>query len=138
MTESAEALERQLVDDLAVLGEQLANDQLATELYRSLANTTWHNEGGHVALSWSRAEAVVNQLREREGQEPLVLSQTGGEGEVSERVSHELERLGWHARGQDTGRGDAQHASADRQPPPADHGPAEWERQAHAEADANQ
>jgi hypothetical protein len=56
------------------------------DLYRALANRTWHHEeatGGHVALSWRRAEEVVNDLRATVGAAPLTLAQTGGEGEVS-------------------------------------------------------
>jgi len=135
--------ERELIRDLECLGSVLADDSFGEELYRALANTAWRKaEGpdGRLSLSWSRAEAVVNQLREREGQDPLTLSQTGGEGEVSDRIAHELSRLGWSATELNTSREDPEHRSSGRRPPPAT-APgtgAEWQRQAHAEADEDQ
>jgi hypothetical protein len=145
MTDNAEALERQLVDDLAVLGDQLANDQLATDVYRALANTTWHREGGHVALSWSRAEAAVNELRAQHGRDPLELAQTGGEGEVSDVVADALAAGGWSARPLNTERHDPQHVAQPESAPPPDTGQrlspdpdaTDWEREAHEEAERN-
>ena len=130
--------ERELIKDLESLGAVLADDSFGEELYRALSNTTWRKSDGpdgHLSLSWSRAEAVVNQLREREGQEPLVLSQTGGEGDVSDRVGHELSRLGWSSKALNTSREDPGHTSADRQPEQRTPANAQWAEQAHAEAD---
>lgn len=145
---AAEALERELKDDLATLDERFADEEFSTELYRALANSTWRKEGGregHVALSWSRAEELVNELRKRHGQEPLALVQTGGEGEVSGLVSDELAGLGWSARPLDTSRRDPAHLDHPESAPPREQGErqapvgdsSEWERRAHEEADAN-
>ena len=146
---TAEALEQELVEDLASLEERFADDEFSTELYRALTNNVWRKDDdgpdGHVSLSWGRAEELVNQLRVRFGQEPLTLAQTGGEGEISDLVANELGRLGWSARGLNTGRRDDAHLTQPEAPPPADQGerdaPAgdevEWEEKAHAEAEAN-
>ena len=133
--------ERELIKDLESLGSVLADDSFGEELYRALANTAWRKADGpdgHLSLSWGRAEAVVNQLREHEGQEPLTLSQTGGEGDVSDRVAHELGRLGWSSGARDTSSADPAHTSSGRQAPPDTPSGAAWERQAHAEADEDQ
>ena len=90
MATTPEALEQELRDDLATLEERFADEEFSSELYRALANNRWRKEGGaeeHVSLSWSRAERLVNELRERFGHEPLTLAQTGGEGEVSDLVA---------------------------------------------------
>ena len=148
MTESAELLEREMIEDLTALDERFADEEFSTELYRALANTVWRKEGGpdgHVSLSWSRAEQIVNELRERNGQPPLALAQTGGEGEVSPLVADELSTLGWRAQPLNTGRRDPDHLGAPESPPPPDQGERqapvgdshEWERRAHAEADDN-
>jgi hypothetical protein len=139
-------LEAELSDDLLGLGERFADEAFCAELYRALSRTAWHKPdgpAGHVALSWSRAEELVNGLRHEAGRPPLALAQTGGEGEVSDLVRDELGRLGWVARPLDTGRHDDAHLAQPASPPPADAGerqsPAEdsgaWERRAHAEAD---
>ena len=133
--------ERELIKDLESLGSVLSDDSFGEELYRSLANTSWSKADGpdgHLSLSWNRAEAVVNQLREREGQDPLTLSQTGGEGEISDRVAHELQRLGWSAGTRDTGSDDPAHQSSGRRPPPDTPAGTSWERQAQADADRTQ
>lgn len=146
MGTTAEALEQELRDDLATLEERFADEEFSSDLYRALANNRWGKEGGpdeRVSLSWNRAERLVNDLRERAGQEPLTLAQTGGEGEVSSLVAEELGRLGWRAEALDTSRRDDAHLAQPESPPPADHGarqapvdePGEWERQAHEEAD---
>ena len=148
MTESAQLLERELIEDLTALDERFADEKFSTELYRALANTVWRKDGGpdgHVSLSWSRAEQIVNELRERNGQPPLELAQTGGEGEVSRLVADELGTLGWRAQPLNTGRQDPQHLDSPESAPPADQGERlapvddshEWERRAHAEGDEN-
>jgi hypothetical protein len=148
MTENPETLETRLAADLATLGDRFADDEFSTELYRALANTKWRRDGGDdegVALSWSRAEDLVNRLRQRCGRDPLELAQTGGEGERSDLVADELGRLGWRAESLDTGRHDDRHLSHPESPPPKGTGERqapvgdshEWERRAHAEADEN-
>ena len=148
MTGTAELLERELIEDLTALDERFADEEFSTELYRALASTVWRKDGGpdgHVSLSWSRAEQIVNELRERNAQQPLTLAQTGGEGEVSRLVADELGTLGWRAQPLNTDRPDPQHLGSPESAPPAEQGERrapvedshEWERRAHAEADEN-
>ena len=146
MSETAEALELELADDLATLGERFADDEFSTELYRALTNNVWRKTGGpqgHVSLSWGRAEKLVNDLRSRNGQQSLTLAQTGAEGDVSDVVAGELAGLGWRAQPLNTSRRDPQHLDRPESAPPAEHGEREgpaddataWERRAHDEAD---
>ena len=76
--------ERALLADLRDLQERFADDEFMGDLYRALANRMWHHQGStagdHVALSWRRAEEVVNELRAIADAQPLTLAQTGGEG----------------------------------------------------------
>jgi hypothetical protein len=145
-TETTVELERELVRDVDQLGDRLVDAKFCGELYRALTNNIWRKDGGpdgHVSLSWSRAEEIVNELRERRGEEPMELAQTGDEGEISETAGTELDRLGWHATALNTGRHDDQHASKPESPPPKGTGEQQspvddsraWERQAHEEAD---
>ena len=135
---TAEALEQQLHLDLVAAADRIATAKAWEDLYRALARNVWRKQGseGHVSLSWSRAEEIVNEVR---GGEPLTLAQTGGEGEVSRLVEDELGRLGWSHRPLNTGRGDPEHTgqTAESAPPASREGgePPEWERRAHAEAD---
>ncbi len=146
MAEGPTALERELAQDLGALTDRFADDEFSTELYRALANNVWRKRDGpegHVSLSWGRAEQIVNELRRRQGQEPLTLAQTGGEGEVSDLVAGELGQLGWSAQSLNTGRGDPQHLTQPGSAPPPDQGErqapvgeeTEWEERAHEEAD---
>ena len=140
-------LERALVRDLDQLGERFLDEEFATELYRALTNRRWRRDGGPegaIALSWSRAEEIVNELRGRHEREPLELAQTGGEGELSDLVEGELGGLGWRSEPLNTSRHDEAHVGQPAEsPPPAGTGearsPAEdsrgWEREAHREAD---
>jgi hypothetical protein len=141
-----ETLERELVRDLQTVEERFADEEFASELYRALTNNIWRKQGGpdgHISLSWSRAEEIVNGLRGRVGAEPLTLAQTGGEGEVSRTVADELGRLGWSSTPLNTGRQDPEHATKPEPPPPPEKGeegsPVDesgaWERQAHQEAE---
>jgi hypothetical protein len=143
---STETLERELVRDLHDLAQRFADDEFSSELYRALSNRIWRKQDGpdgHVSLSWSRAEEIVNELRARAGAEPLELAQTGGEGEVSRVVGEELERRGWTSTELNTGRHDPEHAGKPESPPPPDAGEAQspvddsraWERRAHEEAE---
>ncbi len=133
-------MEQELEQDLGRLAEHARDDSFAEELYRGLANRRWSRSGavGHVTLSWNRAEKAVNRLRTAQGQDELTLAQTGGEGEVSTRVAQAMQDLGWSSKDLDTGRHDEQHAPRrEDSTRPADGGQESWERQAHAEADAN-
>ncbi len=147
MSERAEALEDELRDDLAELEQRFADEEFSSELYRALASNEWRRQDaeGHVALSWSRAEELVNELRARVGYPPLALAQTGREGEVSDLVADELDRLGWRVRPLDTSTHDPDHLASAESPPPKGTGermaPVDdsdaWEREAHAEAEKN-
>jgi hypothetical protein len=135
---AASAIERQLVHDVQTLGDMVADDSFYSDLYRSLAGTAWVRGGERVALSYKRAEELVNGVREKQGKAPLQLAQTGGEGEVVERVADALGQLDWTPRPLRTGDHDAAHvASRPDAPPRGASEPPEWERQAHEEADRN-
>lgn len=138
-------IEHRLVHDLGELTGDLHEDSFAGELYRGLANHALSREDdpdGRVSLSWRRAEEIVNGLRERAGEEPLTLSQTGGEGSLTDRVERSLTGLGWRARPLDTSTHDSSHATEPASPPPPGQGERDapsdqgevW-REAHAEAD---
>jgi hypothetical protein len=136
-------LEDALLRDLFPLRDRLRDEWFARELYQALTNTSWRKQDGpegHLSLSWSRAEAIVNELRERDGEPPLELAQSGGEGEVSGMLAEELAGLGWASAPLDTGRHDDAHVADADEPPPAsrDRGEApEWQRRAHEEAERN-
>ncbi|HEV2785345.1 MAG TPA: hypothetical protein VGV67_03065 [Solirubrobacteraceae bacterium] len=145
----ADTIERELIRDLATLGDRFADDRFAGDLYRALAGNALSKEDlrGHVSLSWRHAEEIVNNLRAEVGREALELAQSGDEGAVAETVADELRRLGWHARTRDTSRHDDAHVGSPPDPPPADQGqrraPAgpletDWEQRAHEEADAGE
>jgi len=131
--------EQELRHDLEDRLERFRDDVFSRDLYRALANNIWRKPSGPdggVALSWSRAEALVNDLRAHAGRGPLELEQTGREGEVSDLVRQELDGLDWHQESLDTSGHDARHAGKERSSPPSqDHEPPEWEQRAHAEAD---
>ena len=144
-----EDLERHLARDLDEVGERFTDVEFSTQLYRALANNRWTKQDeldGSIALSWSRAEGLVNELRERRGAESLVLAQTGGEGEIGDLARDVLERTGWRAEPLDTSENDSAHASQPTEsPPPKGTGerlsPVDdsqgWEREAHREAEAS-
>ena len=138
MEASPDAAERELLQDLASLEERFADERFSHELYQALASTVWTKEGldAELAPSWSRAEELVNDLRDQFGHDPLVLAQTGGEGAISVLVADELGGLGWSGRPLDTGRDEEAHLDRDGAPPKTAGG-SEWERQAHEEADRN-
>src|SRR4051794_19710144 len=112
------ATERELVHDLDVLGDMVADDSFYTELYKGLAGVSWARDGEHISLSWKRAEEVVNALRAKRGHDPLELAQTGGEGEVSDRVAEALGGTGWTPRPLDTSGHDDAHVDSPRDAPP--------------------
>ena len=123
--DAASEAERQLAADLHALEQHLWDDTFVVELYRGLARRTWrrsHQPDLAVALSWKRAERLVNELREGTGHPALILDQTGGEGEVSERVGRELAALGWRSEPLDTSEHQEHHVSEPASPPPPGHG----------------
>jgi hypothetical protein len=136
MSTDTDTLERILREDLASLGDRLVDEEFSTELYRALGGRVWRKDNlpGRISLSWSRAEDLVNELRDERGRPALTLAQTGGEGELSPAVEEELGRLGWRSEPLNTDRHDPTHEwqPAEREPrtPPN----AEWEREAHEEA----
>jgi len=113
-------LEDALLRDLFPLRDRLRDEWFARELYQALTNTAWRKQDGpdgHLSLSWKRAEGIVNELRERDGEAPLELAQTGGEGELSPMLAEELAGLGWTSAPLDTGRHDDAHVEeAERHP----------------------
>lgn len=138
--------EHDLERDLAELSDDLREDTFAAELYRGLANHRLVDpqdpDRRQVSLSWRRAEEIINGLRRHAGEKPLTLAQTGGEGELTDRVESELTRLGWSVRPLDTSSHDPSHVSEPNSPGPRGQGerdapterPEAW-REAHAEAD---
>jgi hypothetical protein len=137
---ATEALERELANDLQTLGDLVHDDTFYPELYRSLAGVRWVREGeGPLALSWKRAEELVNEVRARHDLPALELAQTGGEGDVADRVAGALSNLGWTPATGDApaGHDDAHVSSSPDAPPRGAAESPEWERQAHEEADRN-
>lgn len=121
MSPTPETLERELIDDLARLEDRVADAEFCGDLYRALTNARWRREeepDGWVSLSWSRAEEVVNELRARVRREPMALAQTGGEGEVSDLVAGELDRLGWRFERRHPGSHDEEHLTRPVESPP--------------------
>jgi hypothetical protein len=139
MTAETDVVERELVADLESLGERFADEGFCTDLYRALARTSWSKDGldGRVALSFRRAEETVNGIRQRRGEQPLTLAQTGGEGEAARTVEDELGSRGWKHRPFDTSSRHDEHSGEPTGPPRDTHEQPEWEREAHAEAEAN-
>ena len=126
--DAASQAERELIEDLQTLEEDMWDESFATELYRGLTRRTWRRPQrpeAAVALSFKRAERLVNELRERVGHPPLALDQTGGEGEISDRVLRELEDRGWRPEPLDTSAHQEHHVAEPASPPPAGHGGAQ-------------
>jgi hypothetical protein len=130
-----EALEFQLRDDLRSLGPRLEDERLVQDLYHALTRTLWSrfDRDGSVSLSFTRAEALLNELRAERGAEPLPLAQTGHEGEISERVEDVLRELGWRVQPLDTGEHDERHLDDPESPPPSP--PQDTLARGHREAD---
>jgi hypothetical protein len=131
-------IENELLKDLDSLGDRLRDEKFCTALYRALTRNKWTKDGveGHVALSFTKAEELVNEARDRAGQPPLTLAQSGGEGEVGSPIEDELVTArGWRIAPLDTGEHDPGHVSKPAESPPRGDGERpEWERQAHEEA----
>ncbi len=144
MPADTDNLERILVSDLTGLGDRMADEKFCHELYRALTNNEWKRRGedGAIALSWTLAERLINDVHAAHDRPAMTLAQTGGEGEVSATVESVLGDLGWSHRALDTSRNDPQHVSepAHGAPPERD-GPSpsteERFREAHEEAEYN-
>jgi hypothetical protein len=140
MTASTDTLERLLAEDLEALAERLADERLCRELYGALSGSALHKRGeeGRLTLSWGRAEELINRARAAEALPPLEgLTQSGAEGEVTDRARDALDVAGWDLRPRETGRDDPSHVGRPESPPSqADAGQEPWERQAHEDADA--
>ena len=104
--------------DMQRLGDRMRDEKFSTELYRALADNKWSREGETVALSWKRAEELINAVRRGLGEKPLVLAQTGGEGTVDRSVREEFEPLGWKIEPLDTSTHDPAHLDSPEDPPP--------------------
>jgi len=111
-----------LQSDLQQLEGRLHDEKFARELYRALADNRWQKDGEVLALSWKRAEELINALRGDHGEPPLTLAQTGGEGKVDSTVRDELEPRGWRIEPLDTSHADPSHLDSPEDSPPPDHG----------------
>jgi hypothetical protein len=139
MGASTETLERLLLEDLRRIGERLADDRLCRDLYAALAGWALHRRdaGGRLALSWKRAEELLNEARVAHGLPPLeALAQSGVEGRLADRARETLESLGWDLRPRSADEHDPDHVWSPEDPPPRAAGPPEWQRTAHEAAEA--
>jgi hypothetical protein len=139
MTASTDTLERLLVEDLARLGERLADDhRFCRDLYAALAGFTLRRRDtdGRIAPSWTRAEELLNAARAASGLPPLEgLRQSGIEGEPADRAREALASLGWELEPRVTDEHDPDHVWSPEDPPPPRGETPEWERRAHEEAE---
>jgi hypothetical protein len=134
MTTTIETLERRLEDDLRTIRDRLAHDEkLASDLYGALSGhaVAPRGEPEHLALSWRRAEEIVNAARG----EPLDLFQSGREATLTDRARETLEQLGWELRPRRTDEFDPLHVSDPERPPRRRDEPPEWREQADEEAE---
>jgi hypothetical protein len=106
--------------DMQRIDERMRDEKFCRELYRALADNKWTKDGETVALSWKRAEELINAVRRGMGYPPLTLAQTGGEGQVDRTIREEFEPLGWTIEPLDTKDHDPAHldSPADAPPPP--------------------
>jgi hypothetical protein len=104
--------------DLQRLEDRIRDEKFCFELYRALADNKWSKDGESVALSWKRAEELINAVRSGHGEEPLVLAQTGNEGDVDRTIREVFEPLGWRIEPLDTGGHDPAHLDSPEDPPP--------------------
>jgi hypothetical protein len=107
-----------LQTDLQRLEDRMRDEKFVRELYRALADNKWTKEGETVALSWKRAEELINAVRRGMGYEPMALAATGGEGTVDRTIHEVFEPLGWKIEPLDTSRNDPAHLSSPEDPPP--------------------
>jgi hypothetical protein len=103
--------------DLQRLEDRIRDEKFCIELYRALTDNRWSKEGESVALSWKRAEELINGLRRAHGREPLQLAQTGKEGYVDSTIRQAFEPLGWKIDPLDTGSHDPAHLDSPEDPP---------------------
>jgi hypothetical protein len=106
-----------LQSDLQRLEDRIRDEKFCFELYRALADNKWSKEGESVALSWKRAEEVINAVRRGHGQETLELAQTGHEAYVDRTIREAFEPLGWKIEPLDTGGHDPAHLDSPKDPP---------------------
>ena len=104
--------------DLQDVGDRMRDEKFCRELYRALADNIWSKDGEAVALSWKRAEELINAVRRGLGEEPLTLAQTGGEGTVDRSIREEFEPRGWTIEPLDTSERQAFHLDSPEDPPP--------------------
>src|SRR3954449_8772487 len=95
--------------DLQDVGDRMRDEKFCRELYRALADNKWTKDGETVALSWKRAEELINAVRRGLGEEPLTLAQTGGGGTVGRTLREGVEPLGWTIEPLDTSTHDPAH-----------------------------
>jgi hypothetical protein len=103
--------------DLQRLEDRIRDEKFCFELYRALAENKWTKDGESVALSWKRAEELINALRGGHGEEPLVLAQTGNEGYVDRTIREVFEPLGWGIEPLATDRHDPTHLDSPEDSP---------------------
>jgi hypothetical protein len=113
-----------LQTDLQRLEDRMRDEKFCGELYRALANNRWIKDGEAIALSWKRAEELINAVRRGLGAKPLALAASGGEGQVDRTVLEELGMLGWEIRPVDTSVHDPAHVDSPEDPPPRSGGAA--------------
>jgi hypothetical protein len=104
--------------DLQAVGDRMRDEKFCTELYRALADNKWSKDGETVALSWKRAEELINAVRRGLGESNLTLAQTGGEGTVDRTIREEFEPRGWKIKPLNTGEHDESHLDSPEDPPP--------------------
>jgi hypothetical protein len=107
-----------LQTDMQRLEDRMRDEKFARELYRALANNVWSKEGESVALSWKRAEELINAVRRGLRAPPLVLAETGGEGTVDRSIREAFEPLGWTIEPLDTSEHVDAHLESPEDPPP--------------------
>lgn len=104
--------------DMQRLEDRMRDEKFVRELYRALANNVWTKEGESAALSWRRAEELINAVRRGLGESSLVLAETGGEGTVDRSIREAFEPLGWRIEPLDTSRRHPAHLDSPEDPPP--------------------
>ena len=92
---------RDLEHDIQALAERARSDRgFAVELYGALCNASWHHGDGTEwpGGTWRAVADVVAHLRGC-GENYLDFYCSGGEGEISDRVTAAMEMLGWQGVG---------------------------------------
>jgi hypothetical protein len=107
-----------LQTDIQRLEDRMRDEKFARELYRALANNVWTKDEESAALSWRRAEELINAVRRGLGEPPLTLAETGGEGSVDHSIREAFVPLGWQIEPLDTSREDPAHLGSPEDPPP--------------------